>query len=77
MFDLLQESGLSLLILLVPTANSPPLILSRASQECVRNADFVDYTKDHEFPFKGFAQNQCFYRLAMINAGFGMFDQYH
>ena len=56
---------------------APPLILSRASQECVRNADFVDYTKDHEFPFKGFAWNQCFYRLSMINAGFGILGQYH
>ena len=57
----------------------PPLppILSRASRECVRNADFVDFTKDHEFPFKRFAWNQCFYRLSMINAGFGIFGQYH
>ena len=47
MFDLSQDSGLSLLILLVPTANNPPplAIISRPSQECVRNADFVDFTK--------------------------------
>ena len=55
----------------------PPPILSRASRECVRNAHFVDFTKDNEFPFKGFAWNQCFYRLSMINAGFGIFGQYH
>ena len=35
------------------------------------------FAKDHEFPFKGFAWNQCFYRLSMINAGFGMFGQCH
>jgi hypothetical protein len=58
--------------------NTPPLpILSRRSQECVRKVDFVDLTKDHEFMSKGFAPNQCFYRLSMINAGFGMFGQYH
>ena len=56
MFDPLQNSGISLLILLLVRANTaPPPILSKSSQECVRNADFVDFTKDHEFLFKGFA----------------------
>ena len=59
------------------TPPPPSPILSRPSQECVRNADFVDFTKDHEFLFKGFVWNQCSYRLSMINAGFGMFGQYH
>ena len=59
------------------TPPHPFPILSRASQECVCNAGFVDFTKDREFPFKWFAWNQCFYRLSMINAGFGIFGQYH
>ncbi len=31
----------------------------------------MDLTKGHEFLFKGFAQEQCFYIFSMINAGFG------
>ena len=59
------------------TTPAPPQIISRRSQECVRKVDFVDLTKDREFLSKGFARNQCFYILSMINAGFGMFGQYH
>ena len=55
----------------------PPPILSRPSQECVRNTDFVDFTMDYEFPFKLFVWNQCFYRLSMINAGFGILFQHY
>ena len=57
MFDLLQDSGLSLLILLVPTANKPPQ--SPFSQDPLKNVYAMlilwIFTKDHEFPFKGFA----------------------
>ena len=52
MLDLLQEWGLCLLILLLPSITPPPPILSRPSQECVRKVDFLDLTKNHEFPFK-------------------------
>ena len=61
---------------LVAPKHSPP-IPSRPSQECVRRVDFRDLTKNHEFPFKGFSPNHCFFILSMINARFGMFGQYH
>ena len=52
----------------------PPLphSLKTFSKMCKCKVDFVDFTKDHELPL-----NQCFYRLSMINAGFGIFGQYH
>ena len=50
MFDSLQDWGLCLLILLLPSVTPP--ILSRPSQECVRKVDFLDLTKNREFLFK-------------------------
>jgi hypothetical protein len=60
MFDSLQDWGLCLLTLLLPSV-TPPLIVSRPVQECVRKVDILNLTKNHDFPFKSqIVASSCF-----------------
>ena len=71
MFDSLQDWGLCLLILLLPsiTLPPPPPILSRPSQECVCKVDFLDLTKNHEFPFKDQIIASSYFQWSMQDLG--------
>ena len=60
MFDSLQDWGLCLLTLLLPSVPPPPIV-SRPAQKCVRKVDILDLTKNHEFPVKSqIIASSCF-----------------
>ena len=70
MLDLLQEWGLCLLIFLLPSMTPPPPpIHSRPSQECVRKVDFLDLTKNREFPFKDQIIASSYFQWSMQDLG--------
>ena len=70
MLDLLQEWGLCLLILLLPSITPPPPpIISRPSQESARKVDFLDLTKNHEFPFKYQIIASSYFQWSMQDLG--------
>ena len=69
MFDLLQDAGLCLLILLLPSVTPPPPILSRPSQERVWKVDFLDSTKNHEYPLKDQIIASPYFQRSMQDLG--------
>jgi len=72
-FDSLQDWGLCLLIALLPSVHrtppSPPPILSRLSQECVRTVDFLDLTKNHKCLFKNQIIASSYFQWPMQDLG--------
>jgi len=76
MFDSLQDWGLCLLILLLPSVilPSPSSFLETFSRICAQSW-FPRFDKDSWVPVQ--RPNHCFFILSMTNARFGVLGQYH